>query len=288
MIGSEIRLTMADKIFHNNIDIDYFLELYPDLLCIVDDKGFLKKINPAVPKLLGYSDEELYSSPIDQFIHPQDRSVDKVRMKRQMAGEFIKEYVNRYITKDGRTVWLAWTSVFVERDQLLFAIAKDITGTRLMEKQEHFSAILDRLGEEQRKRFSQEVSLVMPFVHEKKNDISWLKLDTKIPVSDRVWLRKFESLIRSQAPKFELHLKLLSSEMAMTERQLYRQVKRLVGLTPKALIWRIRFHIVWENIAADSDCTLTDLARLAGFANIKKFKTSFHENFGIEVTELLY
>jgi len=279
---------MADKIFHNNIDIDYFLELYPDLLCIVDDKGFLKKINPAVPKLLGYSDEELYASPIDQFIHPQDRSVDKDRMKRQMAGEFIKEYINRYITKDGRTVWLAWTSVFVERDQLLFAIAKDITATRLMEKQEHFSAILDRLGEEQRKRFSQEVSLVMPFVHEKKNDISWLKLDTKIPVADHVWLRKFESLVRSQAPKFELNLKLLSSEMAMTERQLYRQVKRLVGLTPKALISRIRFHIVWENIAADSDCTLTDLARLAGFANIKKFRTSFYENFGIEVTELLY
>lgn len=279
---------MADKIFHNNIDIDYFLELYPDLLCIVDDKGFLKKINPAVPKLLGYSDEELYASPIDQFIHPQDKSVDKDRMKRQMAGEFIKEYINRYITKDGRTVWLAWTSVFVERDQLLFAIAKDITATRLMEKQEHFSAILDRLGEEQRKRFSQEVSLVMPFVHEKKNDISWLKLDTKIPVADHVWLRKFESLVRSQAPKFELNLKLLSSEMAMTERQLYRQVKRLVGLTPKALISRIRFHIVWENIAADSDCTLTDLARLAGFANIKKFRTSFHENFGIEVTELLY
>jgi len=279
---------MADKIFHNNIDIDYFLELYPDLLCIVDDKGFLKKINPAVPKLLGYSDEELYASPIYQFIHPQDRSVDKDRMKRQMAGEFIKEYINRYITKDGRTVWLAWTSVFVERDQLLFAIAKDITATRLMEKKEHFSAILDRLGEEQRKRFSQEVSLVMPFVHEKKNDISWLKLDTQIPVADRVWLRKFESLIRSQAPKFELNLKLLSSEMAMTERQLYRQVKRLVGLTPKALISRIRFHIVWENIVADSDCTLTDLARLAGFANIKKFRTSFHENFGIEVTELLY
>jgi len=144
------------------------------------------------------------------------------------------------------------------------------------------------LGEEQRKRFSQEVSLVMPFVHEKKNDISWLKLDTKIPVADHVWLRKFESLVRSQAPKFELNLKLLSSEMAMTERQLYRQVKRLVGLTPKALISRIRFHIVWENIAADSDCTLTDLARLAGFANIKKFRTSFYENFGIEVTELLY
>lgn len=95
---------MAEKISHNNIDIDYFLELYPDLLCIVDDKGFLKKINPAVPKLLGYSDEELYASPIDQFIHPQDRSLDKDRMKRQMAGEFTKEYVNRYITKDGRIV----------------------------------------------------------------------------------------------------------------------------------------------------------------------------------------
>lgn len=278
---------MAEKVSHNNIDIDYFLELYPDLLCIVDDKGFLKKINPAVPKLLGYSDEELYASPIDQFIHPQDRSLDKDRMKRQMAGEFTKEYVNRYITKDGRTVWLTWTSVFVERDKLLFAIAKDITTTRLIKEQEHFSAILDRLGEEQRKRFSEEVSLVTPSVYEKHNDIKWLKLDTQIPAADRVWLRKFESLIRNQAPKFKLNLKFLSSEMAMTERQLYRQVKRLVRLTPKALISRIRFHIVWENIAAHSNCSITDLAHLAGFANIKKFKTSFYEKFGIEVSELL-
>lgn len=144
------------------------------------------------------------------------------------------------------------------------------------------------MGEEQRKRFSQEVSLVMPSVYEKHNDINWLKLDTQIPVVDRVWLRKFESLIKNQAPKFELKLKLLSSEMAMTERQLYRQVKRLVGLTPKALISRIRFHVVWENIAAHSNCSLTDLARLAGFANIKKFRTSFYEKFGIEVTELLH
>lgn len=278
---------MAEKVSHNNIDIEYFFELYPDLLCIVDDLGYLKKINPAVPKLLGYSDQELYASPIDQFIHPQDRSADRDRIGRQKNGELITEYVNRYITKDGRTVWLSWTSVFVERDNLVFAIAKDITTNRLIEEQEHFSAILERLGEEQRKRFSQEVSLVKPFVQQTSSDVSWLKLDTQIHVSDRNWLKKFESLVRTQAPKFELNLKLLSSEMAMTERQLYRQVKRLLGLTPKGFISRIRFHIVWENIAAESNCTLTDLAHIAGFSNIKRFKASFLDNFGIDVSELL-
>lgn len=281
------KLAMTEKITHSKIDIDYFFELYPDLLCIVDDKGFLKKINPAVPKLLGYSDEELFASPIDQFIHPQDRSSDKDRLVRQKSGEQITEYVNRYITKDGRTVWLAWTSIFVERDQLLFAIAKDITTNRLIEEHEHFSTIMKRLGEEQRQRFSVEVARVRPSVHEKANDVGWLKLDSKISVADRIWLQKFESLVRMQAPKFQLNLKLLSSEMAMTERQLYRQVKRLVGLTPKHFISRIRFHIVWENIAAQSHCTLIDLAHIAGFSNIKKFRGSFHEKFGIEVTELL-
>jgi PAS domain S-box-containing protein len=47
----------------NNYDsfdnFEKFFDLSPDLLCVAGYDGYLKKINPAVSKLLGYTNEEL-------------------------------------------------------------------------------------------------------------------------------------------------------------------------------------------------------------------------------------
>jgi PAS domain S-box-containing protein len=39
------------------------------LLCVAGYDGYLKKINPAVSKLLGYTNEELLSKPINDFVY---------------------------------------------------------------------------------------------------------------------------------------------------------------------------------------------------------------------------
>ncbi|BAU52217.1 PAS fold protein [Mucilaginibacter gotjawali] len=59
----------------NNFDLELFFELTPDLLCVAGFDGYFKKINPAVSKLLGYTDEELFSAPINHFVHPEDQNI---------------------------------------------------------------------------------------------------------------------------------------------------------------------------------------------------------------------
>ena len=54
------------------------LELFertPDLVCVVDRPGWFKKVNPAVIRTLGYSEEELFARPVAALIHHEDREV---------------------------------------------------------------------------------------------------------------------------------------------------------------------------------------------------------------------
>jgi PAS domain S-box-containing protein len=55
--------------------LEHFFELSPDLLCIAGYDGYFKKINPAVSKLLGYTNEELFSKPINDFIYSTDQHI---------------------------------------------------------------------------------------------------------------------------------------------------------------------------------------------------------------------
>jgi PAS domain-containing protein len=52
---------------YNSFENFEIFDLSPDLLCVAGYDGYLKKINPAVSKLLGYSNEVL-SKPINEFV----------------------------------------------------------------------------------------------------------------------------------------------------------------------------------------------------------------------------
>lgn len=111
-----------------------FFDLSPDLLCIAGYDGYFRKVNPSVSRLLGYSDEELYSRPIDEFVHPDDRVGTSAGRKQMIrSSNTLFHFENRYLTKGGDTVWLAWTSHPVEDEGLVFAIAKDVTQKKKLE-----------------------------------------------------------------------------------------------------------------------------------------------------------
>ncbi|MGW8121217.1 PAS domain-containing sensor histidine kinase [Roseivirga echinicomitans] len=118
-----------------NLHSEYFFKLSPDLLCIAGHDGFFKRINPAVSKLLGYTEEELLSNPVNTFIHPSDRDLTSQYRESIKAGNPLLNYENRYVKKNGDIVWLAWTSMPLMGEGLVYAIAKDITHKKQLEEE---------------------------------------------------------------------------------------------------------------------------------------------------------
>ncbi|WKK75999.1 PAS domain-containing sensor histidine kinase [Marivirga salinae] len=121
----------------NNSSFNYerYFELTPDLVCIAGYDGYFKKINQAVVNTLGYSFEELYASPIFSFIHPEDEKVTSIHRQELIKSNSLHNFENRYITKSGKIIWLAWTSIPSDEDQTIFAIAKEITYKKRLESE---------------------------------------------------------------------------------------------------------------------------------------------------------
>ena len=104
-----------------------------DLVCITNRAGWFQKVNPAVIKTLGYSEEELFSQPVSVLIHPEDREATGTARNKLLNNEPLINFQNRYIAKDGKTVWLHWTSIYIPEKEIVFAIAKDVTKKKLSE-----------------------------------------------------------------------------------------------------------------------------------------------------------
>jgi len=131
---------------------ELFFELSADLLCIAGFDGYFRQTNPAVSKLLGYTNEELASRPINDFVHDDDKEITGKARSELVNGNPLFHFENRYITKSGETVWLSWTSMNIDSDKIVFAIAKDITHKkRLEEERNMLLANMTRVNKELKK-----------------------------------------------------------------------------------------------------------------------------------------
>ena len=118
-----------------NSRLEPFFEQSMDCLCIADYEGYFVKINPAFINLLGYCEEELKSKLISEFIYPEDQertAAFREALKRNVP---LVNFENRYLSKSGSIIWLHWTSIPQENERLIYAIAKDITHTKNLEKE---------------------------------------------------------------------------------------------------------------------------------------------------------
>lgn len=121
----------TDKEYH----FDNFFNISADLICIAGFDGYFKRINPAVSKLLGYSDEELYARPIHTFVYASDLKTTLETREEVYKNKPLLNFENRYLTKNGEIVWLSWTSMPVEDEKLVYAIAKNITHKKRIEEE---------------------------------------------------------------------------------------------------------------------------------------------------------
>lgn len=119
----------------NRYLFEHFFELSADLLCIAGFDGFFKKINPAVSQLLGYTNEELFSKPINELVYIEDQEYTAKVRKELLNNKPLLNFENRYVTKSGDIVWLSWTSMPIVDQKLVYAIAKNITHNKKLEEE---------------------------------------------------------------------------------------------------------------------------------------------------------
>ncbi|TDE45827.1 PAS domain S-box protein [Flavobacterium rhamnosiphilum] len=111
---------------------DNFFRMSVDMMIISTMDKFIK-VNPAVSKILGYSEEELLSKSFLEFTHPDDIEITQKEVSKLQTGVPTIKFENRYICKDGSIKWLIW-SVFPDISSgLLYAVARDITAQKEIE-----------------------------------------------------------------------------------------------------------------------------------------------------------
>ncbi|MFY7840171.1 MAG: PAS domain-containing sensor histidine kinase [Lacibacter sp.] len=115
------------------MELSPFFELTLDLVFVAGKDGFCRKVNKAVIEKLGYTQEEISARPIADFMHPDDRAATKTEREKLLNGVPLVNFQNRYLTKQGAVVWLEWTSIYLPDEEVVFAIAKDITVRKLAE-----------------------------------------------------------------------------------------------------------------------------------------------------------
>lgn len=105
--------------------------------------------------------------------------------------------------------------------------------------------------------------------------------------ADLLWLSELETLVRKYTGKTELNLAMLSFDMAISERQLFRRIKAITGLTPNMYIRSIRLQVAREAIESGKYRTIAEISYAAGFETPAYFRKLFKEYYGRDVNDLL-
>lgn len=108
-------------------ELDALWKLSPDLLCIAGMDGFMKRVNPAFERCLGYTEAELLTRPYHEFVHPDDAKTTLAESSRVSKGKNSLDIRNRWRTKDGKYRWMEWRSSTDPKASLIYAVARDVT-----------------------------------------------------------------------------------------------------------------------------------------------------------------
>lgn len=147
-IFKKVKLTIGAELSRKKIEIELaqIFNSTPDMICLAGFDGYLKRINPAGLKLMGYSLEEMCSQPIVSFIHEEDKHLTKNKQKGLYTGRNIQNFENRYVTKQGEIVWLSWTATSDLEQKIVYAAAKNITEEKKLRELNRVTRSIAKIG----------------------------------------------------------------------------------------------------------------------------------------------
>jgi PAS domain S-box-containing protein len=135
-LNKSLLAQLAGEIHHRKAEeeLSRFFTLTPDMLCVAATDGYLKKINGAFNKILGYSGEEILARPFIELVCPEDRFLTQAEMDKLYEVSQTIHIKNRCLTKDGQPVWVEWMFTSLVSEDIIYGVGRDITEAKKLEK----------------------------------------------------------------------------------------------------------------------------------------------------------
>ena len=103
------------------------MDLLLDAICVVDREGRYRFVSAAFERIFGYAPEEVIGRSMIELVHPADRERTLQAAAGVMTGGPLPYFENRYLRKDGKTVYIMWSARWSEADQARVAVGRDVT-----------------------------------------------------------------------------------------------------------------------------------------------------------------
>ena len=130
--GISTDISERKKLEESLKEVDKLFNMAIDIMVIASKDKFIK-INPAMSRILGYSEQELLSHPFLTYVHPDDWVSTKNEINKLEMGAYVIKFENRWICKDGSVKWLVWSASPDLLTGLLYAVAIDVTAQKANE-----------------------------------------------------------------------------------------------------------------------------------------------------------
>ena len=101
-----------------------FFDVSIDMMCIASIDGYLKKVNPAFVRELGWTEDELLRHPFIKLVHPEDVAATEAEVEKLAAGTPTISFENRFLCMDGTYKTLHWNAFPEEETGRLYSIAR--------------------------------------------------------------------------------------------------------------------------------------------------------------------
>jgi PAS domain S-box-containing protein len=106
-------------------------DLSLDAFCIAGFDGYLKLVNPAFARILGYTQEELLARPFLDIVHPDDHESVRAVLGELAHGNDVVGFEVRQVRADGSVRWLEWNTRTRPEEGVVYGVARDVTERRL-------------------------------------------------------------------------------------------------------------------------------------------------------------
>jgi PAS domain S-box-containing protein len=125
---------------------DRFFSQSLNLLCIAGFDGYVKRVNPAWERTLGFRSEELVSAAFLSFVHPDDVAAAEAEIRKLTAGVITTAFEVRCRCKDGGYRWILWNVTPFIDERVMYATGYDITDRKLLQAQFQQAQKMEAIG----------------------------------------------------------------------------------------------------------------------------------------------